>query len=246
MKKTLYYCAFMALAVCASASWAGDTGWYPVMYKEKARTWDEFLHDAKKGKMRLSANDFLAEIGEITGERFADMDSFANFFHAQFRLGDAEVRSCDFRAHELPAGFGIARVNNAGTVIDYGYTRISEGKPLCNTGEKILYYKGIPVLSLWCGNPVRWPVEEPIAIPLAPVPVITETVAEEPKKDVAPVVVLEPVCTKEQVRTEEKAGVKFSHGHGGFFGGHALLAVPPAEYATESVVTTSHWRLKCK
>lgn len=244
MKKSILLSVFMALVVCASASWAtGTTKWYPVMYEEKPRTLEEFVKDMKKGRARLTQERFLEEIEAQTELHFETMDEFAQFFDP--KNPETDIFDCDLALRDLPAGFGIARVNNAGTVVDYNYTRVGEGKPLCNAGEKILHYKGTPILSLWCGNPIQWPEEEVVAIPLVSTPPVAEFAVEEPKKEIAPIVP-EEVCTREYTDTVEKTGTKFSHGHGGFFGGNALLAVPPADYATESTVTTRHWRLKCK
>lgn len=135
------------------------TSWMPWYAKKQNLTHEQFLveiaRDDKK-ILRVSSEEYARQLGNELGIAAPQgAQELADFLNPR-QNPDITVGPC---TDDLIRKVKMGRTNKDGIIFDFNFTR-SE----CGKGEQFLFYKGRPIISLWCGNLIvaPKPVERPL------------------------------------------------------------------------------------
>jgi hypothetical protein len=162
MRRVISLIVLVAFALAGGTAYAATTEkdpvWDPWWLKRQNLTIEEFaaaIAANDRTILRVSPEDYARHLGNIRGLAApSDPKALADFLDPR-KNPDISVKACTPERVKLVK---MGRVDTTGAHFDFNYMR-SE----CGKGEMWLFYKGSPIISLWCGNI--------IVPPLAPEPV---------------------------------------------------------------------------
>ena len=128
------------------------TSWEPWYAKKQNLTAEQFVAEiARDDKkiLRVSSEEYSRQLGNQLGLAAPENPyELAEFLSTE--NPDITVAPC---TTELIRKVRMGRTNKDGSAFDFNFTRTE-----CGKGEQFLFFKGRPIISLWCGNLIIAPL----------------------------------------------------------------------------------------